>query len=265
MTLTDPQDDLAGIRRSKGDTVEGTCEWLLVQKTYVAWLVGEGPPLLQLIGDPGIGKTMISSFLVDGLEKKAQKSPNTTFAYYFCDNKDEKRRSATAIIRGLLLQLVRQRPILLSQLQIVYDQMKERAFENFDTLWRILLNIIQDAEAGEVYLLIDALDECGEISREAILGSLKKLAKKSQGSSVNSIKVLVTCRPISEIENILGVNDCALRIDSTNVQADLSKFIDFRINELADLRKRWPRELIQEIRETIQKRLAALFSGHHSS
>lgn len=134
MTLTDPQDDLAGIRRSKGDTVEVTSEWLLVQKTYVAWLVGEGPPLLQLIGDPGIGKTMISSYLVEELGKKAQISPNMTFAYYFCDNKDEKRRSAAAIIRGLLLQLIRQRPMLLSRLQIFYDQMKEHAFANFDTI-----------------------------------------------------------------------------------------------------------------------------------
>lgn len=81
LTLTDPQDDLAGIRRSKGDTIKGTSEWILVEKNYVAWLVGEGPPLLQLIGDPGIGKPMISSFLVNELEKKAQKSPNMTFAY----------------------------------------------------------------------------------------------------------------------------------------------------------------------------------------
>ena len=259
LTLTDPQDDLAGIRRSQGDTVEGTSEWLLVQKTYVAWLVGEGPPLLQLIGDPGIGKTMISSFLVNELEKKAQKSPSMTFAYYFCDNKDEKRRSATAIIRGLLLQLIRQRPILLGQIRIVHDQMKMQTFANFDTLWRILLNVIQDAEAGEVYLLIDALDECEELSREAFLVSLKKLAKRLKASSANNIKVLITCRPVSEIENILGFDDCTLRIDSRNIRADMAKFIDFKINELADRRKRWPPELIREIRKTVQKKIGGTF------
>ena len=182
-----------------------------------------------------------------------------TFAYYFCDNKDEKRRSATAIIRGLLLQLIRQRPILLDQLRIVHDQMKKQAFANFDTLWRILLNLIQDAEAGEVHLLIDALDECEELSREAFLVSLRKLAKESQGLSAKNIKVLITYRPISEIENILGFHDGALRIESRNIQADLAKFIDYKINELADRRKRWPPELITEIRRTVQKKIGGTF------
>lgn len=137
-----------------------------------------------------------------------------------------------------MLQLIRQQTILLGQLRIVHDQIKKQAFANFDTLWRILLNIIQDAEAGEVHLLIDALDECEELSREAFLVSLKKLAKESLGSSANNIKVLIICRPISGIENILGFHDGALRIDSRNIRADLAKFVDFKINELADRRKR---------------------------
>jgi hypothetical protein len=61
--LTNPPDDLAAIRRSKGNRVEGTCEWLLVQKEYTAWLVEDNTQLLRLVGAPGIGNTMISSFL----------------------------------------------------------------------------------------------------------------------------------------------------------------------------------------------------------
>lgn len=105
--LTNPVDDLAAIRRNKGERVNGTCEWLLVHPTYANWVGAETSQLLRLIGGPGIGKTMISSFLVEELEQKATKTPEMTFAYYFCDNKDERRSSALAILRGLLLQLLR--------------------------------------------------------------------------------------------------------------------------------------------------------------
>jgi len=104
--LTDPLDDLAVIQRAKGKPVEGTCKWLLVREEYTAWLVGDNPQLLQLIGDPGIGKTMISSFLVRELEQKVQQTSAATLAYYFCEN--QVRNTATAILRGLLLQLLRQ-------------------------------------------------------------------------------------------------------------------------------------------------------------
>ncbi len=174
-------------------------------------------------------------------------------------NKDEKRKTATAIVRGLLLQLLRQRPVLLSDLQKEYDQMKDQVFTNFDTLWRILLNIVKDARAGEIYFLIDALDECEEIYRNAFLVSLKKLAKAIQGSSVTNIKIIITCRPISEIEDILTFDDGTLRIDSATVNADLSKFIEVKINELADMRNSWPEDLVQEIRETLQEKIGGTF------
>ncbi len=125
-------------------------------RAYIASLVRKGPSLFRLVGDPGIGKTMISSFLMDELERTIQKTLNMTLEYYF---KDKKRKTAKAIVRGLLLQLLRQRPGLSIHLQTEYNQMKDQVFTNFNTLWRIILNIVKDARAGEIYFLIDALDE----------------------------------------------------------------------------------------------------------
>lgn len=259
MLLTDPLNDLASLRRSKGDVVEGTCEWLLVHAAYSAWLTWNGPPVLRLVGDPGIGKTMISSFLVDELERKAQVTANITFAYYFCDNKDEKRRTATAIIRGLLLQLFRQRAKLISHLQLVFDQMGDQVFTDFDALWRILLFILKDAQAGEIYFLIDALDECELRSRNSFIFCLEKLSKELEGSGAHKIKILITYRPISEIEEALNFDNGTLRIDSAKVNADLSKFIDAKVGELANGKPSWPLELLHDISKTLQKRVGGTF------
>ena len=202
---------------------------------------------------------MISSFLVGELERKMQKAPNMTFAYYFCDNKDEKRRTAIVIIRGLLLQLLRQRPVLFRHLQAVYDQMKDHVFTNFDTLWRILLNILKDPQAGEIYILIDAMDECEETSQQMFLSCLKKLTNAPQGSSVLHVKFLMTCRPNPEIEESLGFNEGTLRVDSAKVNTDLSKFIDVKVKELATTKKLWPAGLFQEIKETLQNEARGTF------
>ena len=159
--------------------------------------------MLQLVGAPGIGKTMISTYLVEELKKRAQVTSDMTFAYYFCDNKDDKRNTAIAILRGLLLQLLRQRPLLFKHIQEDYNQMKDRLFDNFDALWRILQKMLVDPNSGQIYFLVDALDECDKAPRglwQAFLTSIADLFSVQQRSQIN-VKLLITCRPESDCNN----------------------------------------------------------------
>jgi hypothetical protein len=227
--LTDPQDDLAAIRR-KGKRVEGTCKWILVQKQYTAWLDEDKTQLFRLIGNPGIGKTMLSTFLVGELVGRAQITRGMTFAYYFCDNKDEKRNTATAIIRGLLLQLLRQHPKFFRYIQPAFDEQKNRLFDNFDTLWRIFVEILRDSKEDKIYILIDALGECKEPTRSDLLFELDRLFTQSQTASTANIKFLITGRP--EIDGPLDKTGQPLRIDSAKVNNDLSLFINDRVRDL---------------------------------
>ena len=90
--------------------------------------------MLQLVNASDIKKTMILSYLVEELKKRAQFTSDMTFAYYFCDNKDDKRNTVIAIIREFLLQLLRQRFLLFKHIQKDYDQMKDQTFNNFNVL-----------------------------------------------------------------------------------------------------------------------------------
>jgi hypothetical protein len=256
--LTNPQDDLAAIKRSKGKRVEGTCEWLLVQEQYTAWLVEKKAQLLRLVGGPGIGKTMISTFLVKELEERARMSPAVTFAYYFCDNKDEKRNTATAIVRGLLLQLIRQQHNLLRYIQPDFNQMKNGLFDNLDALWRILLKILGDLEAGEIYLLVDALDECTNPTREILLRSLADLFNSSQTGGIVNVKLLITCRPEVDIESELSDIGGYLRVDSAKINSDLSKFIEVRVNDLSR-KKNYSDDLKKIVKEALTTKAEGTF------
>ena len=237
--LSYPQDDLAAIRSAKGDRVPGTCEWILTQDRYTTWLVQDGPRLLWLSGGPGIGKTMISTLLVEELVHLAERSSQMTLAYYFCDDKNEKRRTATAILRGLLLQLLRQRPVLFKLIQPHFDMSRDSLCTNFHALWRIFVSIVRDPEAGEVYCLIDALDECEKESRQMFLMNLARLFGP-QESMASSVKFIVTSRRESDIEEELLSADNSriqdIQIDKGKVSLDLSKFIDCRVDQLSTVR-----------------------------
>ena len=236
--LSNPQDDLAAIRSAKGDRVPGTCEWILTQNEYTTWVVEDGPQLLWLSGGPGIGKTMISSFLVEELAHLAERSSQMTLAYYFCDDKVEDRRTATAILRGLLLQLLRQRPILFNHIQSHFDMSRDSLFTNFHALWRIFVCILQDSGAGEVFCLIDALDECEKETRQLFLTDFTKLFC-SQQSQKTVVKFIVTSRRESDIEESLSAVGPAvqnLQVDSGRVNHDLHRFINVRVDELSKMK-----------------------------
>ena len=252
MFLTNPRDDLAAIRRNKGRGVPGTCEWLLVQPQYTSWHIDSGTQLLQLIGGPGIGKTMLSSFLVKELEERVVKTPKTVLAYYFCDNKDEKRSTDTAVLRGLLLQLLRQLPSLLEYVEKEYEEQKDAMFKSFETLWRVFSEALQDAHGAEIYILIDALDECQPESRTNISRAIECLLASQ---SKRTLRLLITSRPDFEMDLPESIQ---LRIDSGKINADLEKFIDARVDELSR-EKKYTDTLTRSVKDALKDRAGGTF------
>ena len=146
---------------------------------------------------------MISSFLVEKLALLAERSSQMTLAYYFCDDKDEQQKTATTILRGLLLQLLRQRSVLFHHIQSQFDISRDSLFSNFHALWRIFVNVLQDLETGEVYCLVDALDECEKESRQLFLTALTRLFC-SQQSKKPFFKFIVISRQENDIEESLS-------------------------------------------------------------
>ena len=193
MRLTDPRDDLDRIQRQKERRVEHTCEWLLEREEFSTWGAKSEPQLLRLIGPPGIGKTMMSIFLVNELKRKVD--PNTTFAYFFCDYRDKDRNTPTAILRSVILQLLRQRHPLFEHIQSDFKEQKSGLFLNFHALWRNLKSMLRDHRAGEAFVLVDALDECEPSMRNDLLRSIEELFDTRQTGRTGKFKFLITCRP----------------------------------------------------------------------
>ncbi|EXK78230.1 hypothetical protein FOQG_17083 [Fusarium oxysporum f. sp. raphani 54005] len=263
MRVTNPRDILSDIRSQKGKRIGHTCEWILKREEFSAWGTNDNSQLLRLIGSPGIGKTMMSTFLIEVLKGKVEKSPDKMFAYFLCDYRYPEQRSPTAILRSLIWQLLLQRNGLFQHMRPDFEKHKdsrlfECLFENFSALWRIFHDMLQDEHAGEVFILIDALDECDKSTRKALLRFTRELFQASPKSAGN-FKFLVTCRPeIGDIEFELDGISVPLKMDSREVNTDLSDYINLKCEDLAQ-RKEYSQSLKEDVKEALESRAGGTF------
>ncbi|RAO73139.1 uncharacterized protein BHQ10_009151 [Talaromyces amestolkiae] len=178
--VSSPADDRAKHLSFKGQVISATCQWLTETEGYRCWLdVQSRVNLLWLCGGPGVGKTMLSIYITQELEKYRAES---LVLYYFCEGRDPKRNSPIQILRGLIYSLVQQRPALIEHLLPDYEVQGDALFapEAIESLWRILMKMIGDRRVDHVYCLVDGIDECAATS----MSQLEHLLAKFQALSV---------------------------------------------------------------------------------
>ncbi|OBT84478.1 hypothetical protein VE02_06420 [Pseudogymnoascus sp. 03VT05] len=241
-----------------------------IKRMFTEWLNADKSQLLRLTGGPGIGKTMIATFLVDELKERAQYSESALFAFFFCDNKGEKQRTATAILRSLLVQLLRQQPSFFSYMQPEYEKYGKRKFEsafclNFEALWMVFEAILRDPAERSITIVIDGLDECEE-SKSKLVEVLHVLfdpnSRNNKGKSntlVQSIKIIITHRPEPSIEKgFFNGTQPPLKVDSGLINRDLSKFIKEKMKKLQDDLD-LDLEKIDQIRDALERKAEGTF------
>lgn len=233
MKVMNAKDVLSDIKRRKGGRVGNTCEWILKQEKFSAWGAAANPGLFFITGSPGIGKTMMSTFLVDELQKKVERAPGKTLAYFFCDDKDQDRKTPIAILRSLIWQILLQRNELFDKIKPDFDAQGNTIVESFSTLWRILKGMLQDERASEVFILIDAFDECDKSMRKGLLTCIRELFQSSPTAQTGKFKFLITSRPENDILEELSDVGTRLLMNSASVNNDLSIYIDSTVDQLA--------------------------------
>ncbi|OJD12205.1 hypothetical protein AJ78_07164 [Emergomyces pasteurianus Ep9510] len=175
--------------------------------------------LLRILGSPGIGKTMMSTFLAEVLKGKVEKSSETIFAYFFYDDKVMRFSvTSTQMLSNTVIAIF------------------EVLFDNFSSPWRVFQDMLRDDQAGEVFILIDAPDECERSTRTLLLVALRELLHAPQ----------------------LDDAQTGLRMDSSNVNADLSAYIDVEVEELAQ-RRHYSKGLKDGVKQALAARAGGTF------
>jgi len=202
---------------------------------------------------------MLSIFLTEELERVAQLQ-GAILVYFFCDNKDEKRNTAVAILRALILQLIRQHSKLLEHIVPVFKVQKEALFNNssIESLWRIFESMVQDPSIYSVLCVLDGLDECDEYSLEIFTEKLKGFFSKSPAGC--RLKLIAASRELPDCISRATSGFPHVRLDpdsNREINSDLQRFITFKVNELSiersysnDLRASVERVLLERAKGT---------------
>ncbi|KAH0559855.1 hypothetical protein GP486_003628 [Trichoglossum hirsutum] len=214
--------------------ISGTCTWLLQHPNFLTWLEDTSTSLFWISGGAGCGKSVSTSFIIDTLLRQAnQDSISVTICYYFCDDKNEAQRYATSALCGILHQLISSKPSLIKYVLGPYQSKGRRITKELRTLWDILTAALADPAADNVTLIIDALDECEESTRQPLLNWISEFITEHKNEYRN-LKIFISSRPEFSIANKLGSSAIQLRMEDEmqSLERDIRTVITRKLDGL---------------------------------
>lgn len=240
--LTQNTANAAEYRASLPARVEGTCQWILSHPLCRDWIQDSTTRLLWISGYPGSGKTILSTYLLDYLSdgessptaRKKGKLP----CYFFCDEKIDSQRDGTAILRSLIHQLLLRRRLMIKHIKKAYEIQGPGFDRTFEALWRLFVDMASDKKIGPVNVIVDAIDECEELTRERFLQKVSNLVGKVQSEDKLTppcIKFVITSRPLfghPYTTNLLQINPSERSVDE-----DLRLVIHYKVDGIVQKTK----------------------------
>lgn len=216
----------------------GTCEWFLQHDKYRYWRQEKNSSLLWVSADPGCGKSVLASFLIQELSSRESQStlPGTVCYFFFKDDND-KQKSATYALCALLHQLLTAHNCLVKHAAREFEIKENKVIEEFGTLWCIFTSCLADPGCGDVICVIDGLDECEASSRDPLIKSLVSFYTEAEGRKTNrtSLKCIITSRPYGSIERLFHKHP-TIRLkaeDETDaISLDIERVVKAKVDEL---------------------------------
>ncbi|KAK8026442.1 hypothetical protein PG991_003498 [Apiospora marii] len=250
LRLTEPADDRDELQRQKGWRVPGTCQWIRDDSDYQQWLHGD-LNRLWISGGPGMGKTMLSIFLTEDLEKHT-KHNNGLAIYYFCRHDDENRNTEASLLRGLLLQLVRAVSDATFERRIwpLFATLDSAGYtpSNLPAMWRIFSDIISSKEVEPVYCVLDGLDECTKNSFNQTVRTFHTLFHDNSTSFASTFRLVVVSR---DLPGLSGYTTITLSRQNSHIHHDIKLFISSHIQETLSHKAGFSTRYLDEVSKSL--------------
>jgi len=172
--------------------MNGTCNWLLQHKTFLDW-AGSPNSKLLLIGNPGSGKTVASSVVIDNVTSASDTMGSLPLVvYHYFHDGHPSQRTIDGMLRSLIKQLLLLQDSIPDQLiTFFFDRNEGEPQTNCENLMEFLkVTLRQDRE---VFIVLDAVGEC-ERDAEA---DFQRFFKKICGWKLKNLHLFFTSRPMS--------------------------------------------------------------------
>lgn len=265
--ITEPEEDLNKMRRTKGLRTSGTFSWLLESDELKYWfrpakaISDIEKNVLWLHGNPGIGKSTMAMMLAEELPKKEYFSnSNSILSFFFCDSSSEHHRTATSLLRGFLYQIIKNHPSFMEQMMPRYEVQGKRLFTSFDGLWAVLIDIARASNGTEIYCIADALDECDIESQDMFLRQIHQSFNQGNEASLVPCNVhfLIISRPYPKIQYSLSIFQNFDLGTCKEIADDLRAMIQDKVQDLAR-RKTYTASVRQKVSRILEEKADGTF------
>jgi hypothetical protein len=136
----------------------GTWEWLIYHAEFQEWLATRKQTLF-CPGNPGAGKTIMTSGVIDHLYALFENEANVGITYIYFDFQQQHEQKLPNLLASLLRQLVQTQPSIPGVVRVLYEQHRLRGTRpSVDEIFRALLSVA--GTYSVVFIILDALDEC---------------------------------------------------------------------------------------------------------
>jgi ankyrin repeat protein/nucleoside-triphosphatase THEP1 len=222
--------------------------WFLDHPHFQEWKSRESGPLL-VSADPGCGKSVLAKYLIDHVLAES-----STVCYFFF--RDQVQNTVREALCALLHQLFSQKRSLLMHAMEQYHKDGEGLVNSTSSLCRVFEDAVQDANAGSVTIVLDALDECAESETNDLMRHIENQVRNDK-SSDTKLKLFITSRPYEHVvSKLYSLSEAfpRIRIPGEDESKTISQEVDCVIRHRVDQFAR-ERGLSDEIKTCIEDQL----------
>ncbi|KAG9963712.1 hypothetical protein KCU61_g3432, partial [Aureobasidium melanogenum] len=152
----------------------GIGEWFLNSDKFRTWIHGDHATLL-CSGMPGVGKTMITSFVVSNVEERYKNDAQVGVAYIYCQFSRQEEQTAEYLKSSILRQLLDRLNVIPDRIRSSYNSSRGKDDLTPDEVSDLLYFILGLFKKS--VLIIDAIDELPVSTRDEFLPQILTLQR----------------------------------------------------------------------------------------
>lgn len=209
---------------------KSTGTWLIQDERYKHWK-RISHSSLWVHGIAGCGKTILSSTIVEDLIGSSELDMGLSIAYFYFKGDDKDKRTSSGMLRSLLKQLFDCGKRTSNVLPEIYGNGNQQPssgqlLSSLETISR---------EFREVFIVLDALDECEELG--TVFDALEEIGRWTD-SNIHLVFTSRETKDIKEFVDGLDMNKSMIRLSAAVVKQDIRMYIRDRLHTDRNL-KRW--------------------------